>query len=337
MKIIDIQETQLVSFTVKWAAHRQWLQMGNVYVPYTPAGSSLDTTDSVYNGYIGVVPMNKLTSPDGSSVSILVHVQSDNMHFNYMTDSLLPNKRRIVTSSRTLNSIDCDRIDLNESTATTKNIATDHFGEQPLSFRALLKRYMHVGAQSVASAGSVGSTSTYLWKNYPVNNVPYASSPSGSAMRNLWDYLRYAYVGIRGSVRSRFQVITTVQADYNVWYLVATSSVAAGSAESATNSITGSFCGFRGTGVFTPYSNTGVEVEIPFYSDNLFVFAFADTYDGSGVGTFDSGDMNNAWVRNHSFILTTDQITKTIAVGRDFAAGEDFDLIRFQGAPYFST
>jgi hypothetical protein len=337
MKIVDISETQLVSFTVKWAAHRQWLMLDGHAYTYVTGGAALTTYDSLYNGYVGVVPMNKLTSPDGSSVQIMVHVHSDNMHFTYPMETNLPNKRQIVTSSRMLNSVDSELQILNESTASEKDIAIDHFGEQCLSFRSLLKRYMGYNSQSTTTGGGVGNYVTYIWQLYPDLRVGYSTSPSGNTPRTIYDYLRYAYMGIRGSMRQRMQFITTLTNDNNAWVYAGTNAPSTYAANSAASTTTTSYPTLRGTGVWTPASNAGIEYEVPFFSDNLFVFSFDDRMDGSTVGTFDTGDMNPKWVRTHSFVLNTDQSSKAIGVVQHIAAGEDFDFLRFQGAPYWTV
>lgn len=335
MKIIDLEQAQTVSFTVEWAAPRPWSYMDTATSGFDPYGdpATLPVNRDNFNGYIAVVPLTKLVSPDAVDVTVNVFVSSKDMQYNYLSGATLPVERYIVTESRYLNPLPVSEVSLNESTASIKEIAQEFFGEQPLSFRALMKRYQHDSLQNMTSRASVNSVMSVVKNNYPLLKNQYTTTPGTTQIISLYDYLRYAYLGIRGSIRYRYRISTTLTVDQNLLAYVSNNGVNTYVADS--NSNNGSYnTVMDGTVHFLVDSNAGIEYEVPFYSNNLFVFSFANKLDG--VGILEADDMDDRWVRNHVVTFNTDQVSKAIVSQFDFAAGEDFSLIRFQGAPYFS-
>jgi len=88
-----------------------------------------------------------------------------------------------------------------------------------------------------------------------------------------------------------------------------------------------------GGGRFKPSVNSGLEVELPYYSPNLFSF----TCHSDDVGPQQAGESYTKWVRNY---VAKMEMKNTVGTGyfcEDTAAGEDFMFIRFLGSPYFAV
>lgn len=333
LAIIDLEQTQSVYVTVNWASPRAW--MGNDtsnYAVYGDPTVTLPVTAGHYNGYIGIVPITKLVSPNDSTIDINIFVHSKEMHYNYLTGTGMPSKRKIVAESRNLSVMPVEEIQLNDSTASTDKISEVHFGEEPLSFRSLLKRYCFTTSQSVATGAAAGYFLTYNWQNIPGIRCAYANSPSSAPLRTMFDYLRYAYLGIKGSVRYRARILTTIAVDPNMAVVVKLSNVAVWAGSSTASSTTVGLTDLNGAVTFLINSNGGIEYEIPFYSNNLFALSFSEKLDGQSALSTDF--MEQKWVRNHDVVINLDTASKTVTMAIDVAAGEDLSFMRFQGAPY---
>jgi hypothetical protein len=329
IKIVDIQEEQSFDLCVEWASPRAWLKMigpeeaRKNMQDFDPAVNSYGYT----NGYIGVTPFNELASPDGSSIRILVFVKSDNMAYNQISNEYLA-PTRIETESEFDEKYAC--ISLNDSSATMNSINEYHFGEAPLSFRSLIKRYTFEISLSVGAAPGTENAMRFLT---PVFHGPRPSYSTANFYPNLMGYLSYAYLGYRGSLRKRVRAITNDTSAHPLQGVVvtmvaptsATSSSLAWISPHATSTLTGSV-------TFIPDTNGGVEFEIPFYSNNLFAFAFAD----DGIGSNPTGDMEEEWSKTIAVEVETHDTTKaTNWVVEDTAAGDDFTFLRFNGAPFY--
>jgi hypothetical protein len=359
VKIIDIQETQEISFCVKWAHYRAWCEHRAENSLTVPGmyGSSYNTAASYSNGMNGIIfvaPFNGLVSPDAADIDleINVYVHAENFkvnrytgrHMEYQTDvaeMLLMENTPIKPESRlgsSLSSQDVECVVMNDSTATTQEISQDHYGEQPVSFRSLLKRYDRYGVvrDSLNGTESLG----YLTMRNQI--MPYVDYSSTSERHNMFNYVRRAYVGMRGSIRHRYNFITnaTQQSNYPVAISLSEdnsstytqSLVTEGSAYG--NSYEDSMCRPDGTALFVLDTNAGVEVEYPFYSRNLFHYAFASDDVGSNPGG--KQNMETSWCKTGD--VTYIQISKTgsqsFQLMVDMAIGEDFSFYRFQGTQF---
>jgi hypothetical protein len=333
-KVIDIAQTQSVSFTVRWASPWPWLKMNpdpkDVYA-YGDNAWSMPDDLGFYNGYIGIVPFNKLLSPDDSSVKINIFVSSDDIQYNFLSDECFPTERKIVTESHMLHPIDVTSCDLNESTASAEDISQLCFGELPVSFRALLKRYAF-DYNTQATSASAGTYLKYKKNTIPPTRPLYATAPTSTPCNNLFAYLRLAYLGVKGSVRYRIRILKSITIDANSQWTITNSNPSTYVADAASASTTLSACRVNGTISHTPFSNAGVEFEVPFYSSNLFALSFAQTtLDGSGI--LSPANMVEEWCRSFEAVLLTDVITN-VGIAYEVAAGEDFSFMRFSGAPY---
>lgn len=334
IRVIDIQQTQTVEFRVNWGSYRPWLKVGQPqYANYNITDpSQVNERTGFANGFIYICPFTQLQAQASEVVSINVYAYCDNLQVNGMTSLNLPSGRAVYTSSGEYgvqSTVDISEIDLNESTATTKTICKECFGEQPLSFRSLLKRFNTRLHYAISNAGQIRMTVTQ--SVVPPNTMVYTTvSPTYT---DLFSYLRYAFVGLRGSVRYRYNcnvplnTSTLAQAKFTLYQpLTSTTTGIAYNTLPARATM-------EGTVMYVPFTNGGLEVELPLYTNNLFLFSCYDnnlTYDAA------QDFMDNLFFQY--FRLDIDSVG-TISSGyleEQIAFGEDFSLIRFQGAPFFS-
>jgi len=339
MQVIDIQETQTVDVVVKWNGYRKWLK-NMTGTQATLNTTMIDPTEfglDYCNGFIGVVPFTQLQSPDGSSIVVNVYVKCDNLQVNCLDYVMMARSRAIFAESGTCSLLtDVSSMSVNKSSATTQNICSDHFGEQILSFRSVLKRY-------VTDAAS-GTTLTYSPNSYwqmqscimPFVN-PYYGAGDASNFTHF-SYLRYAYLGYKGSIRWIFTfnaiysgIVSTAQktslltpSTTNLFYILST-----GLCNAADYGI------INGTTMDIPTLNAGIEVEFPFYSNNLFAFSFNRTTDDS----LGQPSMEQEWFRNWQTRFNGINLPSSSgsAFHAECASGEDFTFLRFTGAPYYTA
>lgn len=332
VKVVDIQETQMVEFSIGWAFHRDWCMNDGDFSTY-PYLVNLEDFADIANGFIAVVPFTAIQSPDDSDVTINVYVSCPDLQVNALTAESLPTSR-ITTESRTITHDTPHTVmPLNESTATTSGIAERHFGEQPLSFRALLKRFVTRHELTVVGINFQATTFSAIAPIYP-SIAPQVGS-SSITYPELYSYLRYAFLGLRGGMRYRYtfaggigdnimdDTVVTLNQPTNVW---TTPSV------SSTGSSASNFSKLDGSLKFVMRTNSGVEFELPFYSSNRFLFSFADDL----IGTNGVDEVAETFHRNFAVRVTKSTTTTAATFHKfDMATGEDFTFIRFQGAPYY--
>jgi len=345
IKIVDIQETQVFEVEVPWASYRPWLQVGQANQQHSFSDpSSISTTTGFCNGFISVFPFTDLQSPDSSDINILVYAYCPDLQVNGMTSRGLPTSRLRTASGpftgviRTesgncIQPVEVTRVPLNESSATLEGLCDEYFGEQPVSFRALLKRYVHNQQMTTVAV----TTQTSLLNRpqiFPVNGLPYGNT-SWTHYPDLFSYLRYAYLGIRGGIRARMRMCATQSINSYGWIKIGLDDPDTSFPNDSQSSADPGGATMAGTVTFVPGTNGAAEVELPFYSNNLFALSFSDTYDD---GALYADNMEQRWYR--SIIFRLDIPTKSIAAATfdvERAAGEDFSYMRFQGAPWFAS
>jgi hypothetical protein len=356
VKIIDIQETQEISFCVKWAHYRAWCEVGTenhsrVEELYGTTFGGYSTESNDLNGLIFVAPFNGLVSPDAADIDleINVYVHAENFKVNRLTEANMsyrttpdpPEMLVIRPESRlgsSLSSQEVECVVMNDSTATTNEIAQDHFGEQPVSFRSILKRYTwHSTALDLLTG-----TQSLGYLTFTVQFLPYEDASSVVERHSLFNYLRKAYVGMRGGVRHRYNYLSSATIGTNTLVTVSLdpdtdstfSQTTAVEGSAYGSSYDANSCFLDGSAQFIPDTNAGIEVEYPFYSRNLFHYAFSST----GVGSNPGGkqNMDPKWCKTAS--VTSTQLNKTgsqsFMMMIDFATAEDFSFYRYQGSRF---
>lgn len=355
VKVIDIQETQTVTFRVNWAHYRSWALNASrngattSYYTHATIPQVLPGMNNC-NGVITVVPMTELISPDGNAVEMNIYVKCPNLRVNRFTSARLPTTRKIAGAESAHYIISESQIDgcalssqevtvfhLNDPVSDPDTLSLEYFGEEPVSFRALMKRYVTQSQASATLVAQALSTITVTFPMYPLSNCPYGTSTSASM--SILDYLRYAYVGIRGGMRARINVSTNadrIAHDYRKVTMSAVSLTSGvfGIAQTAMTSQPRNE--IDGTVMYDLDSNGGLEVELPFYSNNRMLFAFAEDYIGSNPGSY-TNLYSRLTNRFYYYFNLKDVALNDVVYGEiSMASAEDFCLLRFQGCPSFA-
>jgi hypothetical protein len=256
--------------------------------------------------------------------------------YNQVSRTRLPTTRQIVTESgesklnSSTDSSTC--FELNPTGASVNRISELHFGEMPVSFRTLLKRFATTDNRTLESSQpSSGVGIKYTAKIIP-SLLP--SYDDDASVPNLLGYLRYAYTAMRGGFRKRIKllgpnIMETAHAKVSLlppngftepyvldWFIQPN----------------GSFSYLDGTTTFVPMTNSGFEVEIPFYTNNLFVWSCSSNPTDGTDTTLDT-------LMTHNYLFEYDYRGENdyFQVCEETATAEDFSLIRFVGSPPFMT
>lgn len=340
IKFLDIQESQSVTLTIAWNAHRSWLRNPGVLNYNYPYATTLVTLGSFINGYVGVTPVTSIQSPDGSSVEINIFVRCPNLDVNGFVSGYIPNTR-ILTEAEPMGTPlvpDSFSDTLNESSAQQTADTMHHFGERIVSFRQLCKRFVTHAFTEVTTVAGGRMTMTVIEPIIPTIKTYYGVAVGPTYAPMIFDYLRYAYVGLRGGIKRRFRTLNTIAGMTDcatarlrpVKGTVTIPSVTTAAIATTQSNIS---CFNEGAVVFVNGANPGWEVEFPCYTNNLFLFSFAvDT-----VGTNNTDEMELTWFRDFDFcFFSANSSTVNSHMIQEFAIGEDFSFLRFQGSPYRS-
>ena len=131
IRVVDIQDSDVVDITVEWASSRPWLRVGAANTGYLHTDQVTVGSAELMNGYISVVPFTSLQSPDASDVQINVYVCSPDLQVNGFTNSNLFSSRAAYAESGDIGIDDTPLvISLNKSSATSDGLCEDYFGEQ---------------------------------------------------------------------------------------------------------------------------------------------------------------------------------------------------------------
>lgn len=350
MKVIDIQETQSFEVCIDWAFPRHWCRNFTSRSSITGTCGTTITNPQNYsgwcNGYIGVTPMNQLQSPDSSDISVNVYISCDDLQVQFFNSKLLPTSNTLVQSGEEIDldksnsSVPVSCFTLNPTGASTANIIEEAFGEQPLSFRSLLKRFVTVYTNSAASTATATGYITITGDIHP-GLVPRpalnVSTPGFNSypVQTLISYLRYGYLGMRGGYKYRVRV-TSLGSDgvmNNVKAsLINPDTVSNGNTftitSASTPAINNAEC--AGTVSYAPFTNAGIEFEVPYYSNNLFLLSCNSDPYGVAAPIMDTYACRSWYVR-----YETGQTVTSMNLYVEGAAAEDFSLMTFLGAPAF--
>lgn len=333
--IIDLQDTQDITFSVAWNNVRPWLQNPG-FSNYRFPGVTLLSISEYINGYVGIIPITSIQSPDDSDVQMNVYVRCPDLQVNGLIVTNLPTERKIITEGSLVE--EPLLTTLNDSSFDGTYICDHYFGERPLSFRSLLKRYVSYAVDD--SAALAGKNAVVLEESIVPPITP-AYGGTGT-YPTLFSYLRYAYLGMRGSIRKRYRTLMPNRdyGDHAVASLVAPSTTNTThnvTTQSITSANIAQYMGtyLVGSAVFGLNNNAGVEVDYPYYSPNLFSFSCASDL----VGTNNTDEMNSRWFRNCQVVFSSwgGSSGSTTVYISDIAAGEDFTMFRYLGAPFWST
>lgn len=336
--VIDIQSTQNFEITVEWASNRAWLQVnGSDDIPESYVFFDFNMVDLSphANGILMVAPYTTLQSQDGTPVTVNCYVHSKNMAFNRLTSINMPVSYPIVTESGDVDDNDTEDLYsmvINPSTATMGRINERFFGENPISFRPLLKRF--ATTVRVGVVANINSGRKVLEVVSPIFHRRLPISGTNAEYVNLFDHLRFAFLGMRGSVRKRMRTFGNYQR--NSMAQVKVSLLPPTTVQPTTTGIYVTppglaDCDVDGTVTYVPHLNPAIEAEFPFYTNNMWAFSFASepfptqvasmqlsasrahVYEAEGTGTFDA-----------------------LNYVEEFATGEDFNFLYFNGVPPYA-
>jgi len=346
VEIIDIQETTDVEICVNWAFPRHWcavLGTNSRSVMVGSCGSTISAPLNWFetaNGYIGITPITELQSPDDSSVSINVYVKSDNIQYNQLADTNLPTSRTLsesddwiaeseVVSNGVHNSTthDLTCFVINPTGASTKGISELHFGEVPVSFRNLIKRFTTTYSATISTTGVLGKL--YMGATILPSALP-SFSTNVTYDQSLIGYLQFAYLGMRGGIRKRWRYATADSQGFgnHTKITLAGPGTSFSNNSSFTASTFNNYSSLNGTVSFISHTNGGIEYEIPFYNNNLFAWACTtNPYDAIAP-------MQNNVTQGYNLVYET-SIATTGVMYEESAAAEDFSLLRWIAAPAF--
>lgn len=352
---LDLQETQTIEIKVKWNAYREWLKnMSALEATYMNVGTNFD--QGYCNGYLGVTPLTELQSPGGTTIYCNVYIRCSNLRVNCLNDANMPYRRIIYSlaqnleSGREVSPPDSEEVDpencetvykvsqvtINPNNSTDNHISEKYFGEEPISFRALLKRYVTTKWNTLEYDASTSDGFEVSLPIFPPNRLDYGL-PTSVYQLNLFDYLRLAYLGYRGSIR---YILNSSGPVYRYDEGPITITLDDPTDTNSVGTITGLGLNpwpnvrTNGTTIEMPYVNSGIEFELPYYSNNL--YAYACNNDGGDM--FVSYVAEPSWYRN--FTIRTTSLTTSSDFGKLYlqvASGEDFSFMRFLGSPYYST
>jgi hypothetical protein len=366
--IIDIQDTQSLTIDVEWAGDRPFCVTTDANItsvapyfvselPDANAAGTMAVTGWYGNGFIYVSVLNELVQPTASAaveVNVFVSCPDLQVACNNSRGIYHTTKHRYIAQS--------SDVAINTSDASDDNVYLEHFGERVVSFRALLKRYQTTYRKlytdtDVPAAGMQlrlsASRYPYMANEYKqvADNV---STDYGfdDWPENLFNYLRYAYVGVRGGYRHRVSVNTDADVSYvgvtnpmmnycnpepGASFTKYGASLNLAAVSVPTSSFGQGMTAYDmaiGSGALRLHvpSNGGVEFEVPFYSTKLFEFSFSNGPTVVPQEQVGQDPSNYCYAVHHD--VSTLETAQKFNVNVDSCSGEDFNFIRFQGAPF---
>jgi hypothetical protein len=340
VRILDIQECQNMEFVVEWNSNKAYSRNVNdnqISLTIGPGGTQMTRYST---GVFYIVPFTELQTQTGFDVGVNVYVRSDSMTFNRFSPRYLPDdppmdyaparpaledeKLDITSESYTVASDPVMTEKLTEETLGIENINLQHFGETHVSFRSLLKRFWQNVSYIMVAPSSETSLCTFNIFPTNLNGFP------AQFDRNLYKFLRYAFVGQRGGFRKRLLYKNSGTGDKFLTVSLTDESTSYGAVGFAASTNPTPPFSQHGSVAFCPQTNSGIEFEVPFYSSNLFAWSFrADPFDPAGVSNYD----NEATRQYVTYVTTT--AASPVTFSELQATGEDFTFVRWAGAwPY---
>jgi hypothetical protein len=333
VKVIDIQETQSVEFEVDWNFPRSYCKN----IPNSTIGNTVGSqyTDSAEfaecaNGIIFVTPFTQIQSPDGSAIQINVFVSGAQMVFNRLTDEYLPSGVNPIAESDHDSVREFSTMGMNKNLSEVDDISSHFFGETPVSFRALLKRFTTSVFKETENGAGYNENWSLRGPVYPITQV---ESTYNFTARNLYFYLRRAFLGMRGGMRRRIW-FRSEQSNFDCAAMISLLHVSDSYSDYTLSSVTGSaesrtctYANEDGTVIFVRITNAGIEFELPCYTNNLFLWSINSDPWNSTLSVMDP-----AGTKEYIVNIVPQGIHEFFDVTEHFAAAEDFTLFRWISA-----
>jgi hypothetical protein len=280
-------------------------------------------------GFLTVFPFTALQGPDNKPVSVNVFVSSDNMKVNAFNGQNLPRLRGYTQShSEDVSAEAFSCFNINEAPLVSGKESLFHFGEQPMSLRSYLRRYFLSAYERAQVA--VDEHPEWDLPIYPRILAPFGGLQADADI-DMLSYLRYSFVGMKGSMRKRLRV------DWNLATMQRMNVSLNGPSDSdfvATSAVANPLRFTQnGTAMFVPFTQAGVEVELPFYNPNLFVPS------GTNVNTFSTANDQSLMLRAYwTYKVGVETPGATAGwISEETCMGEDFQLLRYLAATPYTT
>lgn len=352
--IMDLDKSREMVVKVPWAQAASW---GVVPTPSLAAkgwisnGAAVVSNSLNHNGTIGVYVQNTLAVPNLAVTAVVglnMYVSMEDAEFAVPND--------LVTSTvvyKNQSGVDPDievdmpiditgGEDIAEVAGTASTLTNMYMGERISSIRTLLKRYCYSRGEVVTSA----AVKPYYWQLYSAAFPYYPGTVVGGVYagvnkcRNTFiNYFTPAFFAQRGGVRNKYFIqnfsgaavtgaMVAKRTDVRGHYVIATD-VTTQLASSEALSTSGIFngAGFGAEATIPSLQNT-LEVEVPFQRRAR----FANARNRSNWSFNSSVDEDIQLHALFNASATTDKTILSIYV----AAAEDYSLLWFQGAPYFT-
>jgi hypothetical protein len=334
----DIQETQRYTVCVPWNHARMWADNLGDADAFSLIGTALSpqtTWFNAVNGFLFIAPFTKLQTPDGSDISINVYVYAEDMEFNRVTINFMPKNRAIDYQSGEyeVSNIEESCIPISTDSVSAPGLTDHFFGERILSLRSLFKRFVQTRIVSITPAAN----SAYVYRStcYPDNPCPIGTDGTATVVGLCpYNHNRACFLAQRGSTRHRVHSISDAAVTVNPCFVFNRDNESSTNTTCSTSAITGFNSFLSGNIVFVPSTNGGIEFEVPFYSNNYFVWS--DTvdpyYTRSGL------PFDNFLLRGFSVVYYPPGTPSVFYVMEEFATGEDFQMSFWLGTvPYVSS
>lgn len=367
--IVDISTERDVTIEVDWGQTAHYLPCKTLNNGIVYNTIALASSDAESNGVLGVYVMNDLATPNSvanNDIAVNVFVSMVDAHVAAPVDRSVTetNPYSWVPQAGEDGSDGVDHYDdpgcdpCEPTTTMGKNSDTPedalvYFGENILSMRQLLKRYVRHSTVLIPSPASatIASTWTAQLPDFPpyygYNSVAMHTNVAGTSKVNYvtttWlHYLVPAFVAVKGSHRTKYvvnqatpgciQSLAVERGAINRIALPTTSTVNVVTNQSrfAASSRSLFFRGIRGGALTVPPQQPVLEVEFPWYKNIR--FDEARLIDAST--TLESCPQSES---HYIYVTHSPGPATSSTLDRYVAVGEDFALHWFVGCPPISV
>lgn len=374
VEIFDLEEIDGACVEFPWASPRPFCTLNDIEnqfsdntVPYSPSGLGLTATTimlgldaNTCNGYFEIRVVNELASavPDAPPIEINLFVSMEDLEVAYprnINNSVLARTPGIsptraapvfkaegdakVTEGFTQEdpSTDCHYL-MDQS--NDSDLFKVFFGENVRSFRTLLKRPQAIlyPNDTPVTGNSVAVLNSAL---YPRGGIFSRSPITGVLEPNevvLFDYLRYAYIGMRGSMR---YYLSPVSQSMSMTSLDMGIGAMTTEVKPDFNAFQSNLVGptYGANAVTSSRTNSCLTAEVPYYSSNRFFFAFngegltGTQWSGNDVIDDDGIFSDDRFPQLRTRVSREGNDLAEFAVAISAATGEDFSFIGYQAPP----
>lgn len=364
-RVVDISTERDFVIDVPWG---QSLPYKNVAGTSNGAGfmstSAFTSSGTSSNGVLALYVLNTLVSPNSTAnndINILVSICMADVEVQ------VPSETQINTLANIYNYTPQSEEDevVAEGAPVVQQVTEEmlqctpapdrtlvYFGERIQSFRQLLRRYAHhssflCGTATAATTGDVIWTLTVpdfpQYRGYSPTAM-HVSSTAGKfnyVNNTLLAYLTPAFLGVRGSMRSKYKVRSAASNDVltmgvsrspDILTFTNLTTAVTFAGQSKFAALTDAYYPslYAGAAITAPEKQPVLEVEFPYYKNSRFDMARCVTGDVSANSPVSAGPLY------HRVQLTLTG-TSTKALDRYISVGEDFQLFYFMGAPPMRT